>query len=57
MIGNGHTQGVTTQIAQHLKRATESGLGIDHTVMAVQAADQFRELRRVGQSRCWAGAV
>jgi hypothetical protein len=41
----------------YFRVATEGRLGIDHPVVAVQAADQFRELRRVGQSRCWTGAV
>ena len=48
MIGNGHTMGVATQIAQHLQGATEGRLGIDHPVVAVQPTDQFSELRRVG---------
>ena len=57
MIGNGHAMGVAAQIAQHLKRATESGLGIDHPVVAVQTANQFRELRGVGESRSWTSTV
>ena len=39
---------------QHPQRATEGGLGIDHPVVAVQAAHQFRELCRVGETRNWA---
>jgi hypothetical protein len=50
MIGNGHAMGVAAQIAQHLQRTTEGGLGIDHPVVAVQTADQFREM---GQAGCF----
>ncbi len=56
MIGNGHAVGVATEIAQHLQGTTESGLGIDHPVVAMQAAEQFRELLRVGKSGRRAGA-
>src|SRR5450759_1828788 len=44
MIGNGHTMGVTAEIAQYLQRPTEGLLGIDDPVVAVQAADEFCEL-------------
>src|SRR6516162_5856029 len=43
--------GVATKIAQHLHGATESGLSIDHPVVAVQAADELRELPRICKSR------
>ncbi len=49
--------GVTPKIAQHLKGTTKGGLGIDHPVVTVQAADQLSELCRVGQSRGGAGAL
>ena len=50
MIGNRHAMGVAAEIAQHLQGTTESGLGIDHPVMAMQAADEFRELLGIGES-------
>ena len=49
MIGNGHAVGVATEIAQHLQGTTEGGLGIDHPVVAMQAADQARELPGIGE--------
>ena len=57
MVGDGHAVGVATEIAQHLQGTTESGLGIDHPVMAMQAAEEFRELLRVGESGRGAGAA
>jgi hypothetical protein len=57
MIGNGHAMGVATQIAQHLRGAAESGLSIDHPVVAVQAADEFCELLAVGESSRGASAA
>ena len=56
MIGNGHAMGVATEIAQHLHGTAESGLGIDHPVMAMQAAEEFCELLRIGESSSRAGA-
>src|SRR5206468_8880745 len=50
MIGKGHAVGIATEVAQHLHRTAESGLGIDHPVVAVEAADQLRELPGVGES-------
>jgi len=48
MIGNGHAMGVATEVAQHLQGTTESGLGINHPVVAMettqQAATHLREL-------------
>src|SRR5437899_11723212 len=35
MIGDGHAMGVATEIAQHLHGTAESGLGVDHPVMAM----------------------
>ncbi len=57
MIGNRHAVGVATQIAQHLQRTTEGGLGIDHPVVAMQTTEQFRELLWVGESRSRAGTL
>ncbi len=57
MIGNGHAVGVATEIAQHLQGTTESGLGIDDPVVAMQAAEEFRELLGVGKSGRGAGTV
>ena len=39
--------GVAAQIAQHLHGPTEGGLGIDHPVVAVQAAHESSELLRI----------
>ncbi len=50
MIGNGHAVGVATEIAQHLQRTAEGGLGIDDPVVAMQAADEVRELPGVGRA-------
>src|SRR5271167_4478175 len=57
MIGNGDAVGVATEIAQHLQRTAEGGLGIDDPVMAMQAADEFRELLGVGKSGRGPGTV
>jgi hypothetical protein len=57
MIGDGHEVGLATEIAQHLQGATESGLGIDQPVMAMQAAQEFRELPGFGESGRGAGAA
>ena len=57
MIGDGHAMGVAAEIAQHLHGTTEGGLGIDDPVVAVQAADEFCELLRIGESGGGAGAA
>ena len=57
MIGDGHAMGVAAEIAQHLHGATESLLGIDNPVMSVQAADEFCELQRIGESGGGASAA
>src|ERR1051325_1744980 len=49
VIGNGHTMRVATQITQHLHRAAESRLGIDHPVVAMESAEQFCELSWIGE--------
>ena len=48
--------GVAAEIAQHLHGTAESGLGIDDPVVTVQAADEFCELLRSGESSCRTGA-
>jgi hypothetical protein len=35
MIGHGHAMGVATEMAQHLHGTAESGLGVDHPVVAM----------------------
>jgi len=57
MIGNGHAMGVATEVAQHLHGTAESGLGINHPVVAVEAAEQLRELPGVGESDSRAGTL
>ena len=57
LVADGDAVCIAAEIAQHASGLTKGRLGIDHPVVAVQAADQFRELRRIGQSRGWAGAV
>jgi len=42
--------GVTAEIAQHLQGTTEGLLGIDDPVVAVQAAEEFGKLLRIGES-------
>jgi len=42
--------GVAAEIAQHLHRTAKGGLGINDPVVAVQAAHEFCELLRIGQS-------
>jgi hypothetical protein len=49
--------GVTTEIAQYLQRPTEGLLGIDDPVVAVQAAEEFGKLLRIGESGCRTGAA
>ena len=57
MIGNGHAMGVAAQIPQHRHGTTEGGLGIDDPVVTVQAAEEFGELLRIGESGCRTGAA
>jgi hypothetical protein len=33
LIADGHAVGIAAEVAQHVSRSTESGLGIDHPVM------------------------
>jgi hypothetical protein len=42
--------GVATEVAQHWHGTAESGLGINHPVVAVEAVEQLRELSGVGES-------
>ena len=56
MIGDGHAMGVAAEIAQHLHRTAEGRLGINDPVVAMQAAEQFGELLRIGESGGRAGA-
>ena len=49
--------GVTAEIAQYLQGSTEGLLGIDDPVVAVQAAHEFCELPRIGESGGGAGAA
>ena len=49
MIGNSHAMSVATEIAQHLKGTAESGLGIDHPVMAMEATNELRKLPGIGE--------
>ncbi len=49
--------GVAAEIAQHLQGTTEGLLGIDDPVVAVQAAEEFCELLRIGESGGGAGAA
>ena len=57
MIGDGHAMGVAAEIAQHLHGSAEGGLGIDDPVVAVQAAEEFGELLRIGESGGRTGAA
>jgi len=57
MIGDGHAMGVAAEIAQDLHGTTEGLLGVDDPVVAVQAAEEFGELVRVGESGGGAGAA
>ena len=57
MIGDGHAMSVAAEIAQHLQGPTEGLLGIDDPVVAVQAAEEFGELLRIGESGCRTGAA
>ena len=49
MIGNGYPMGVAAQIAQHVQGTTKGWLGIDHPVLAMQAANQLSELLLISQ--------
>jgi hypothetical protein len=42
--------GVATEIAQHLQGTAERGFGINHPVVAMETADELRELPGVGES-------
>jgi hypothetical protein len=57
MIGDGHAMSVAAEIAQHLQGPTEGLLGIDDPVVTVQAANEFGELLRIGESGCGTGAA
>ena len=57
MIGNGHAMSVAAEIAQHLQGPTEGLLGIDDPVVTVQAANEFGELLRIGESDCRTGTA
>jgi len=57
MIGDGHAMSVAAEIAQHLQGPTEGLLGIDDPVVTVQAAHEFGELLRIGESGCGTGAA
>ena len=50
MIGDGHAMGVAAEIAQHLQRTAEGWLGVDHPVVAMQAAEELCELLRISES-------
>ena len=41
VIGDGHAMGVAAEITQHLHGSAEGGLGIDHPVVAMQAAESW----------------
>jgi hypothetical protein len=57
MIGNGQAMGVATEVAQPVHGTAESGLGINHPVVAVEGAEQLRELPGVGDSDSRAGTL
>ena len=57
MIGNAYAMGVATEVAQHLHGTAESRVGINHPVVAVEAAEQLRELPAVGESDSRAGTL
>ena len=48
---------VAAEIAQYLQGTTEGGLGIDDPVMSVQAANEFGEPLRIGESGSRTGAA
>jgi len=49
--------GVAAEITQPLHGSTEGGLGIDDPIVAVQSAEEFGELLRIGESGGGAGAA
>ena len=57
MIGDGHAMSVAAEIAQHLQGPTEGLLGVDDPVVTVQAANEFCELLRIGESGGRTGAA
>jgi hypothetical protein len=47
VVGDGHTMGVTGEIAQHMMRTAEGWLGVDDPVLTEQdASDLSRRLQR-----------
>ena len=48
---------VAAEIAQHLQGPTEGLLGVDDPVVTVQAANEFCELLRIGESGGRTGAA
>src|ERR1700687_5687747 len=57
VIGDGHSMCVTSEIPEHLERATQGGLGVDYPILAVQTAQELGKLFRVGQYQSRAGTA
>ncbi len=51
VVGDGNAVGVVAEIAQHVFRSTEGGLGIDHPVLAEQHSEPGCEGLRLGKRR------
>src|SRR3954469_6796696 len=52
MIRDGHAVRVATEVAQHLQRSAEGGLGIDDPVLTAQTSQKLSELRAVPEHGC-----
>ena len=57
MIGDGDPVSVSTEISEDLGRTTESRLGVDHPVLAVQLSQKSTELFWISQRGGWSGAA
>jgi hypothetical protein len=56
MVGDGHAMGVAGEIAEHMMRTAEGGLGVDDPVLTEQGAQEgaegllvFQRLERSGE--------
>ncbi len=51
VIGDGNAMRIAPEIAEYLRSAAEGWLGIDHPVLAMQAAQKFREVSGARKQR------
>src|SRR4029077_5347443 len=49
VVGDGHAMGVAGEIAEHMMRTAEGGLGVDHPVLTEQGTQERAEGLLVGE--------